>query len=292
MRRAVLSIRPVKSKLFRLLRLVALCYLLFCVLLALLQRYLIYCPFHETEPAMLAQARAARCEPWRDARGALIGWKSMRLPGPLPAHRLVVFHGNAGYALHRGHYLEGFGGLNEGNSWEVFLFEYPGYGARPGKISEASFIKAGGEALDALAAADPRPIYFLGESLGSGLACALARLQPQRVAGLFLVTPFASLAGVAAHHYPFLPVRLLLHDRWDNEAALRDYPGPLAVFLAEEDEIVTAAQGRQLYDHFGGRKQLFVEPGVGHNDFTATAVWWRPVSDFLLSDAPTLLSPP
>jgi len=285
--------RPVtKSKLFRLLRPVAICYLLFCVLLALLQRRLIYHPSQATEPAMLEQARAARCEPWRAPGGAIIGWKAVRPPGPPPAHRLVVFHGNAGCALQRRHYIEGFGELDDGDSWEVFLFEYPGYGARPGEISEASFIEAGVQALDALAAADSRPIYLLGESLGSGLACALARRQPQRVAGLFLVTPLASLGGVAAHHYPFLPVRLLLRDRWDNGAALRDYPGPVAVFLAGEDEVVTAAQGRLLYEQFAGRKHLSVEPHVGHNDFSATAVWWRPVSDFLLADAPARLSPP
>lgn len=285
--------RPVtKSKLFRLLRTVAVCYLLFCVLLALLQRYLIYHPFHETESAMLEQARTSRCEPWRDPKGAIIGWRTQRGSGPPPANRLVVFHGNAGYALQRQHYLVEFGQLDDGRSWEIFLFEYPGYGARPGKISEASFVEAGVQALDALTGADSRPIYLLGESLGSGLACALAQRNPQRVAGLFLVTPFASLGGVAAHHYPFLPVRLLLRDRWDNVAALRDYPGPLAVFLAGEDEIVTVAQGRQLYDQFAGRKHLSIEPHVGHNDFSATALWWRPVSEFLLSPAPARLSSP
>lgn len=287
--------RPVmKSKIFRLLRTVAVCYLLFCVLLALLQRFLIYHPFHETESAMLERARVARCEPWRDEDGAIIGWKSPARIGVPPAYRLVVFHGNAGYALHRRYYFDGFGALENGRIWEVLIFEYPGYGARPGKISEASFVAAGAQALDALAAADSRPIYLLGESLGSGLACALAQRNPQRVAGLCLITPIASLAGVAAHHYPLLPVHLLLRDRWDNVAALRDYRQPLAVLIAGADEVVTAAQGEALFASYGGPKRLWTQPAASHNtvDFSPAAAWWREVSDFLLRPAPAHLSAP
>lgn len=287
--------RPVtKSKLFRLLRAVAVCYLLFCVMLALLQRFLIYHPFRETEPALLERARVTGCAPWRDASGAIIGWKSTGRTGPPPTHRLVVFHGNAGYALHRQQYFDGFGALAGGDTWEVLIFEYPGYGARPGKISEASFIEAGAQALDALAAEDSRPIFLLGESLGSGLACTLAHRNPQRVAGLFLVTPFASLGGVASHHYPFLPVRLLLRDRWDNGLALRDYRGPLAMLVAGEDEVVTTTQGELLFGLYAGPKRLWTQPGASHNtvDFSPGAGWWREVSDFLLHHAPARLSSP
>lgn len=286
--------RPVmKSKLLRLLRTVAVCYLLLCVLLGLLQRFVIYHPFRETEPALLAQASRTGAEPWRDAGGALIGWKSAHRPGTPPANRLVVFHGNAGYALHREYYFAGFGELDDGRTWEVLIFEYPGYGARPGKISEATFVESATKGLDTLAA-DPRPIFLLGESLGSGPACALAARNPHRIAGLFLVTPFASLGGVAAHHYPFLPVRLLLRDQWDNAAALRNFPGRVAVLIADADEVVTAAQGRQIFDAYAGPKRLWTEHGARHNDvnFSPTATWWREVTEFLLAAPAPALSPP
>jgi pimeloyl-ACP methyl ester carboxylesterase len=282
-----------KSKLLRLLRTVAVCYLLLCVLIGLLQRFLIYMPFHETEPALLVQASGLGVEPWRDASGAIIGWKSAPPAGPPPANRLVVFHGNAGYALHREYYFSGFGDLDDGRTWEVLIFEYPGYGARPGKIGEASFVEAATKALDTLAA-DPRPIFLLGESLGSGPACALAARHPQRIAGLFLVTPFASLRGVASHHYPFLPVRFLLRDQWDNTAALRNYAGRVAVLIADKDEVVTAAQGRQLFEAYTGPKRLWTERGARHNDvnFSPTADWWREVTEFLLAASAPALSPP
>jgi pimeloyl-ACP methyl ester carboxylesterase len=274
-----------KSKLFRLLRSIMIAYLIVCTLVGVFQRRLIYLPFHKSEDAMMAQAQSHGLEAWRDSSGAIIGWKRPPSSGAPAANRLVVFHGNAGYALLRTHFIDGFAGLDDGRAWEVYLFEYPGFGARSGELGERPFIDAGLAALRELRQADARPIYLLGESLGSGLACALAGRAEDQIAGLFLLTPYARLADVAAHHSGFLPVRLLLRDRWDNPAALQRYPGPLAMLIAEEDEVVTAAQGRLLFDAFAGSKRLWTETGARHNtlDFSRTNPWWREVSEYLLS---------
>jgi pimeloyl-ACP methyl ester carboxylesterase len=203
--------------------------------------------------------------------------------------------GKSGRGIRRKHriraesrlYLDGFERLTGGKNWEVYLFEYPGYGARAGQVNERSFIEAGEKALASLMAGDSRPVYLLGESLGSGLACALAERRPDRVAGLFLVTPYARMGDLAAHRFGFLPVRLMLRDAWDNVAALRAYRGPVAILIAGEDEVVTAAQGRLLYQSYEGPKRLWTDPDAGHNtiDFSASAPWWQEVSDFLLGDA-------
>jgi pimeloyl-ACP methyl ester carboxylesterase len=286
--------RPVtKSRLFRLLRLPVTIYALLCVLVGVFQRRIIYFPFHKTEAAMLTEAAELGCQPWRNADGAIIGWKRSR-PGATPANRLILFHGNAGYALHRTHYIDGFQRLDGGGLWEVYLFEYPGFGARPGALGQESFTEAGVEAIKTLRAADSRPIYLLGESLGSGLATVLAHREGLQVAGLFLLTPYARMGDVAAHRFGFLPVRLMLRDPWDNVAALRDYRGPAAMLIADEDEVVTAAQGRLLFESYGGRKRLWTEMGAQHNtvDFSANAAWWGEVSDFLLDDTRPRLTAP
>jgi uncharacterized protein len=264
-----------------------------CAFVGAFQRKLIYVPFHEPESAMLTLARSLGFEPWRDETGTIIGWKSAHHGRP-PSNRMVVFHGNAGYALHRGYYLSGFQEIDGGRKWEVYLFEYPGYGARPGALGETQFVRAGLHALNALTTGDSRPIYLLGESLGSGPACALAQRAPDRVAGLFLVTPFARMGDVAAHHFSFLPVRFLLRDRWDNAFALRGYHGPVAMLIAGRDEVVTAAQGRLLFQGYGGPKHLWTESDAGHNtiDFRPGAPRWREVSDFLLTQSSPRLSPP
>ena len=263
-----------------------------CAVVGAFQRKLMYIPSHEPESALLDLARNDGFEPWRDDTGAIIGWKSIRRERQA-ANRMLVFHGNAGYALHRSYDVSGFEGIDGGRTWEIYLFEYPGYGARPGAVGQEQFVKAGLHALNALCEKDSRPVFLLGESLGSGPACALAHASPDRVAGLFLVTPFARMGDVAAHHFGFLPVRLILLDRWDNAAALRGYRGPMAMLIAGQDEVVTAAQGRLLYEGYAGPKRLWTQPGAGHNsiDFRPSAPWWREVSDFLLCQSPRRLSP-
>ena len=194
----------------------------------------------------------------------------------------------------RTHYIDGFQRLDNGQRWEVYIFEYPGYGARSGKLGQEPFTEAGREAIDTLKAADARPIYLLGESLGSGLASALAQRRPKDIAGLFLFTPYARMSDVAAHRFGFLPVRLMLRDPWDNlSPPCADYHGPMAMLIADEDEVVTAAQGRLLFENYPGPKHLWTEPGATHNtvDFSFDAPWWREVSDFLLGSAAPRLSP-
>jgi uncharacterized protein len=274
-----------KSKIFRFLRTLVITYVLLCVIVGLFQRRIIYFPFYKSETAMLATADSCGCQPWRDESGAIIGWKSLRSGTPA-ANRLVLFHGNTGYALHRTHYLDGFEQLDGGKLWEVYLFEYPGFGARPGELGQAPFTEAGLQAIKALKAADNRPIYLLGESLGSGLASAIAQREAKDIAGLFLLTPYARMGDVAVHRFGFLPVRMMLRDPWDNVTALRDYRGRAAMLVADQDEIVTAAQGHLLFEGYGGPKRIWVQQSATHNtvDFSARAGWWREVSDFLLND--------
>ncbi len=269
---------------WRLLRVGAAVYLGLLVLLALLQRTLIYFPSHAPEAELLAEAARKGVEPWRDSGGQIIGWKHAGRAQRNAANRLVVFHGNTGYALQRTHYIDGFERLGGRQLWEVCLFEYPGFGARPGAISERAITEAGARAIAELKAADPRPIFVLGESLGSGPACATARARSADIAGVLLITPYASLPEVAGFHYPWVPVRWLLRDRWDNAAALRGYHGRVGVLLAGEDEVIPVAQGQHLFEEAHEPKRRWVIAGASHNGlpFDPAESWWQETSDFLL----------
>jgi pimeloyl-ACP methyl ester carboxylesterase len=108
-------------------------------------------------------------------------------------------------------------------------------------------------------------VILLGESLGSGVAVQVAAAEPTLVAGLLLATPFARMTEVAAHHYPYLPLRLLLRDRWDSLGAIRSYSGPVALILAGQDEVVGAAQGRRLAQACGGPTGVWEVPWATHN---------------------------
>lgn len=120
----------------------------------------------------------------------------------------------------------------------VLLMDYRGYGGNPGKPSES------GLAADALAAVQAlgelgypadRTIYF-GESLGTGVVAALQARRPP--AGLVLRSPFTDLADVGAHHYPWLPVRQLLRDRFPVVEHLASSEVPVTVIYADRDSVV------------------------------------------------------
>lgn len=268
---------------FLVLRVSLLVYLALLVLVAGCQRRLIYFPSVGSESELLRSAGGAGLAAWRNGSGSIIGWEAASTaPAGPDADSFLVFHGNAGCALDR-HYLSvALGGQNRGR---VLLFEYPGYGARPGKPSEKAFAAAAVEALAQLRKESRGRIFLVGESIGSGVACRMAGDHPDLVAGVLLVTPFTSLTDVACHHYPLLPVRLLLRDRYDNVKALRAWRGPLAVLLAGRDEVVTTELGRRLYDSYAGPKQLWVQKERGHNDldYSPFLPVWTELTGFLSS---------
>ncbi len=259
------------------LRIAALSYLGCVACCAIFQRRMIYHPSRVAPGDLLAQAQQAGLQPWRNAGGELIGW---RMPADAPgAPRALVLHGNAGHALDRVYFAEGFRALDP--PWETLLLEYPGYGARAGRPSEPSIRAAAEDALHSLPT-DGRPLIVVGESLGTGAAAALAGRHPDRVAGLLLVTPFLNLADVGRRHYPFFPVRLMLRERYDSRAALRHYRGPAAFLLADHDEVVSAESGRLLYESYHGPKRLWRQ-AAGHSslDYAPAAAWWGETAKFL-----------
>lgn len=235
---------------------------------------MIYFPARAPEAMLLAEAARVGLQPWRDPAGAVIGWQTPAYG--TPARRLLVFHGNAGYALHR-LYLAA---LPPGD-WQVMLFEYPGYGARDGSPSEATIREAALAALDSLAGPGEPPLFLAGESLGTGVACWLASQRPALVAGLLLITPMTTLVDVAARLYPLLPVSLFMTERYDSLTALRSYAGPAAFVIAGRDEIVPPKQSRALYANYAGPKRLWEQPDASHNTLDFRQSWWAPVVEFL-----------
>ncbi|HSD21766.1 MAG TPA: hypothetical protein VLC54_17080, partial [Anaeromyxobacter sp.] len=109
-----------------------------------LQRRLLYFPDRTSEERALARAEGLELRPWRDAGGALRGWRARSPATPLA--RALIVHGNAGSALDRTYYVDALAPLG----LDVALLEYPGYGARPGSPTLETLTAATLEAVDAL----------------------------------------------------------------------------------------------------------------------------------------------
>jgi pimeloyl-ACP methyl ester carboxylesterase len=171
-----------------------------------------------------------------------------------------MMHGNAGQAADRDYALSR---ISEQDS--LYVLEYPGYGARDGTPCLTSINQAASEAYHVLRSRNLKtPVCVLGESLGSGPACSLA-LEKNPPDKIVLVVPFDTLVSVASHHFYFLPVGLMLRDKWNNLETLQHYHGPIEIFGASGDVIIPIEHARALGNHVPGAQ--FTAITGGHNDW-------------------------
>jgi hypothetical protein len=265
----------------RVLQTLIIVYVLIVLAAAIFQRRLIYFP--RTIPAGLAERAAAEngFVPWRNKAGQIIGWK---LPArSLPTKSVLIVHGNAGCAIDR-EYLAG--PIHDAASVDVYVLEYPGYGARAGSPGKRSFIAAGEEAFESLP--NGLPGYVVSESIGAGVACHLAKVHSTEVAGLLLFMPYHDLASVAQRKMFFLPAYLFLLDRFNPAEDLKNYRGPVKIVLAGADEIIPATSGLRLFKGYKGPKTLQIIPGAHHNDVAEqSADWWKGVFSFWQQNSQT-----
>jgi uncharacterized protein len=173
----------------------------------------------------------------------------------------LILHGNAGQASNRAYIVERLPA-----DTCAYVMEYPGYGLRPGKPSMQSINAAATRAFETLRTLYPGlPLGVFGESLGSGPASYLCSLPapPDR---LVLAVPHDNLLSVAKEHIRFLPVGLLMRDKWDNVQALSSYKGPVLIFGALHDNVIPVTHARALAKSVPQAR--YVELPCGHNEWS------------------------
>jgi uncharacterized protein len=211
-----------KRTAMRLLRVLIPAVLLFggiCLVFALLQRSLIYFPTPPRESSI----------PFIELQrpDAVVRVSLLKREGP---RAVIYFGGNAEeVSLGLGEIAEAF------PDSAVYAMHYRGYSGSTGKPSEENLL-ADARALFDLVAESHDQIFLAGRSLGSGLAVHLA--SEREVAGLLLITPFDSLVNVAKHYYPWLPVNLLLLDRYESWKYASKVTAPTLIVAAEQDSII------------------------------------------------------
>ena len=233
-------------------------FVLLCLLMYVRQDRLLFFP-RPNDPALRAQWQYQRIE-IASGEHVLEGWWA---EGAEPDATSVVlyFGGNAEDVLY-----------SAGNAAQLpikrmLVVNYRGYGATTGRPSQDALYE------DALAVydyaigaggADPRDIIVMGRSLGSGVATMLA--AKRRVRAAVLITPFDSIAAVAAHHYSWVPVSRLLRHPFLSIDHARRASSPALFLIAARDGVIPPIHGQRLAQAWAGETRVHVLDSVGHND--------------------------
>lgn len=230
------------------------------------QRKLIYFPTQAVpDVALVSGDVEAVSFPTQD--GLMLSAWMVPAVGGVDGPVVVLFHGNGGNRADR----LPIAGEIAAAGHSVLLVDYRGYGGNPGSPSEAGLLEDARAAIAYLSSrpdVDPDRIVYFGESLGAAVAIGLA--EQVRPAGMILRSPFTSLADVAAVHYPYLPVRLLLRDRYLSIDRIAGIDVPILVIAGSADTIIPVSQSRAIYDAAPGPKRYVEIEAADHNDAALT----------------------
>ena len=227
--------------LLQLLIIIFFLYFFVLIFLYFFQRNLLYHPDENnySEDKILVDIKKVKIQTLDNIK--LLGWYHEK---NLKDYKTIIyFHGNAGSLENRIHKLNHFQDMNI----NFLIIAWRGFSENDGKPSENGLYIDGKSAIDWLIkkGVDEKNLVLYGESLGTGVATHLA--QNKIYAGVILETPFTSMVDTAKIFYPYIPVNLLLKDKFENYKKIKNINSPILVMHGEKDQIVPFSMGKRIY---------------------------------------------
>jgi len=160
-------------------------------------------------------------------------------------YKTVLFlHGNAGSLENRIHKINHFKNMNV----NFLIVAWRGFSGNKGKPTEKGLYEDARSAINwlNLKGVNEKNIIIYGESLGTGVAVEIA--QNKNFAGIILESPFTSMINAGKDKYPFLPVKILLKDKYESEKKIKNIKSPILIMHGKVDNIVPFYMGEKMYE--------------------------------------------
>jgi len=249
-------------KMFQIVGSIAFVYILLCVMMYVMQRSMMYITSPQ-KPSLTESGVKGMEEISVTTEDGLelFGWYKAPFPPEKPT--IVWLHGNASnVALTT---AQAFAYLKAG--YGLLAVEYRGYAGNPGRPSEEGLYKDSRAFIEWLKSRGTKEnnIILYGESIGSGPALQMAMEYPA-LNTIILQSPFTTMIEAVRKHYPYMPNKWLVKDKYDNFSKIDKIKAPLIVVQGTEDFIIPYSHGVKLYEAAPEPKSLITIEGGGHND--------------------------
>ena len=189
---------------------------------------------------------------------------------------LIYYGGNGDEASRNMPLMSRLGARN------FLLMNYRGYGRSEGQPEEQSLKSDALFIFDEVIrkyGIESDLIVIVGRSLGSGLATYIA--SKREVAKVILITPYDSIVNVAKNRFPFLPVSLLMNQRFESDKLAVSIEEPMLCLIAEKDYVVPNQHAHSLCDVWQGKMKKITLAGTGHNNISGHPEFAKAIKGFI-----------
>ena len=235
-------LKKLRKNLLSFFQIIILVYLLILIFLYFFQRNLMYHPNENNYTDDKMSVNIEKVKIITEDNIELLGWYHKK--DSKKYKTILFFHGNAGSLENRIYKLNNFSEMDI----NFLIIAWRGFSGNKGKPSEKGLYQDGKSALDWLSnkGIEEENIIIYGESLGTGVATHVS--QNKNFAGIILETPFTSMIDAAKTFYPYVPVGLLLKDKFDNKSKIKNIKVPVLILHGEADQIVPFSMGKKMYE--------------------------------------------
>lgn len=249
-------------------------YLCICLYMYAFQRSFLYLP-HINNHLRVIELNAP-AEQVAIPSGSGITLKSWFYNNPANRYTVLFFHGNAGELDNRIYKLNEFKNLH----LNYLIISWRGFSGNPGKPTEMGLYEDAKSAIQWLEKNNisKDKIILYGESLGTGIAVEVA--QQQNFAGVILESPYTSMVDTAKIYYPYLPVKLILKDKYKSIDKIKNITSPLLVMHGGADIVVPFSMGQQMFDAAQSKKYSYF-PVTGKHMMSFTPSLKQAIDSFV-----------